>query len=122
MINIDLIGMTGKNEPLDNKLSIYVPSRSEKEVNPLRFKQWHNGTIELLNNLFFGSTELNGQGYWTDANSQVVIKEDVTIVYSNFKDSQQDKIKQVISFCEGMKHGLKQDAISLEINGTLLFI
>lgn len=120
MLNIDLLGLTGKDEPFDNKLVVYVPSISEQEVQQFRFEQWRIGTIELLTSLFGGATSLIADGYWK--NNKLVVSEQITLVYSNFPDSAEDKIKQVISFVRQMAYGLKQECISLEINGTLLFI
>ena len=106
---------------LDCKVSIYVPSTINVNESVDNSAQVMH-VITELSKLFGGATASQAVGGWVCDNGQTVV-ESVTIVYA-FCTSEQlnNNIDEVISICENLRDSMKQEAISLEINGQLGFI
>ena len=106
---------------LDRVFKIYVPSTMDvdKQINS---DSYIDDTLTFMSGMFGGATMSKVFGAWM-SNSGEVIKEDVTIVYSNTDSSDFDnKINEVISHAEYLKFAMGQEAISIEIDGTLYFV
>lgn len=106
---------------LDCKVSIYVPSTTD--VNrPIDNTEKVLETIKELSTMFGGATASNAFGGWVSKTGEVVT-EKVTIVYS-FCSSEQlsTNIEQIYSICQRLKASMKQEAITLEINGQVKFV
>lgn len=97
---------------LDCKVSIYVPSTMDvnKPVDNTE------KVLEIIKEL---STTFGG---WV-AQSGEVVTEKVTIVYA-FCSSEQlvENINTVYDICLDLKKSMKQEAITLEINGQVKFV
>lgn len=108
---------------LDNKVSVHVPSCSDRNDKDLSLKSIKYGieTKMMLAELFGGSTQVNASGAYIMDNKEVV-HEQVRIIYSFFSDDQKDEIKKVIQWCLILKYELKQECIGLEINNKFYFI
>ncbi len=105
---------------LSSRISVYVPSTMhDKEIDNSEFV---DRMLTLFSECFGGATSSAAIGVWK---SPVVglIKEKVTIVYSNCTDSDlQAHIETILSAIETLKSDMAQEAISLEINGELYFV
>ena len=106
---------------LNSKVSVYVPSTvnvNEQTDNTQQVKR----VITELASMFGGATASKAVGGWVSANGETII-EDVTIVYAFCTEKQlQDNFHKVLAICETLKTEMKQEAISLEVNGQLAFI
>ena len=106
---------------LDCKVSVYVPSTVNVNESIDNSAQVMD-VITKLSKLFGGATASKAVGGWVCEDGKTVV-ESVTIVYA-FCTSEQlnNNIDDVISICENLRDSMKQEAISLEINGQLGFI
>lgn len=106
---------------LSCSVKIYVPSTFEvtKAINNAEYVDI---TLEQLSSLFGGATATEAYGAWITAKG-TLIKEKVTLVIS-YTDQQklETHIDSVYDFCLRLKSDLKQESISLEVNGELYFV
>lgn len=103
---------------LNQNVKIYIPSTTDinKEVDTsLHVEQ----ALSLLASSFGGATSYQAFGAWLSASGQL-IKEKVTVCEAFCKEIEiQEKIEDIYDFCLKLKIDLKQEAIALEVNGTL---
>jgi len=106
---------------LSSKITVYIPSTVD--INQTAdTKKYVDACAVLLSESFGGATSCDALGYWSSPTAGLV-KEKSTMVFAYCSDKDlQNKIENVIDFCETMKTELKQDAIALEINGEMYFI
>lgn len=79
---------------LDSRVAIYVPSTTDTEA----------------------------RGYWV-SQSAGLVGEAVTIVYSNAAAEDIERHgAEIVAICRKIKREMKQEAVSLEINGELFLI
>lgn len=106
---------------LSSKITVYVPSTCDIDKKADTQKYIDN-CAALLSESFGGATSCEALGYWV-SNSAGLVKEKSTMIFAYCSDVDlQNKIENIIDFCEAMKTELKQDAIALEINGEMYFI
>lgn len=117
MINAKLKNMF----KLSSKITVYIPSTTD--INQTAdTKKYVDACAVLLSESFGGATSCEALGYWTSPTAGLV-KERSTMVFAYCSDTDlQNKIENVLDFCENMKTELNQDAIALEINGEMYFI
>ena len=104
---------------LQNKYSLYIPST---------IKLWnisgeeHNKKIEsytrVIARKFKGATITRGVGNWI-GNSGFVTEENVAIISAFSED---DELEFMVSLAEILKEEMKQECVSLEVNGVLYLI
>lgn len=106
---------------LDSKVSIYVPSTNDVNV-PCDNSEIVKRTIGELSDLFGGATATAAVGGWKSENGETVL-EHVTIVYSFCKsDCLDDNFDRVYAICTRIKEEMRQEAVTLEINGQVSFV
>lgn len=106
---------------LDCKVSVYVPSTTDvnKECDN---KEYVMAVIKKLSTMFGGATASEAVGGWVCANGETVL-EKVTIVYSFCSSLQlHETFDEVYAICEWLKDTMKQEAVTLEINGQVKFV
>jgi len=106
---------------LSSKVTVYIPAtiNINKEIDNTPYV---DRCATLLSDCFGGATSTPALGYWTSPTAGLV-KEKTVMVFAYASDSDlQEKIEQVIDFCEELKSELTQDAIAMEINGDMYFI
>lgn len=106
---------------LSSRITLYIPAT--KDINQeIDNAEYVDQAASLLADLFGGSTSTPALGYWVSANKGLIKeKTDLVFAYCSDKDLQ-EKIDEVIDFCIALKVELKQEAVSLEINGEMYFI
>lgn len=107
--------------PLRSVVKIYVPStfNVDQEIDNSKYV---DDTITILSKCFGGATTSKALGAWVTSSGKIV-KESVDICYSYCNQEKLDKyIDDIYDYCLSMRIELKQDSISLEINGELYFI
>lgn len=106
---------------MDNKVSIYVPSTVNINRSINNDKQVLS-IIKQMSLLFGGATSYKCTGGWVADNVDIVT-EQVNIVYSFCdKKSLNNNLANVINICQQIKKDMKQEAVTLEINGKAAFI
>jgi hypothetical protein len=106
---------------LSSRITLYVPAtiNVNEEIDNTKYV---DRAASLFSECFKGSTSTPAIGYWL-SNSQGLIKEKTTIVFSYCDDiSLQNSIEKVINLCEELKKEMNQENIALEINGEMYFI
>lgn len=106
---------------LSSRVALYVPSTvdvnkaadNSEAVNKVltRFCEW-----------FGGATASDARGGWVSPTEGLIV-ETITIVYAYCKEAAlQEKFGKIIDLAEELKEEMKQEAITLEINGQIAFI
>lgn len=106
---------------LSHVFKIYVPSTMD--VNKTADNsEMVRGTLQFLSGLFGGATATDARGAWVSSSAGLVV-EDVTICYA-FTDLRGKFMnrKKVTAYAARLRDEMKQEAISLEIDGRLYFI
>ena len=106
---------------LSSKVSIYVPTTVNVNE-PVDNSEQVKRAMTALCGMFGGATASDARGGWVSPGAGLVI-EAVTIVYAYCKEAElAEHFDEIVAMCEELKDEMKQDAISLEINGQLAFI
>lgn len=106
---------------LDSKVAIYVPSTININEETDNRKQVLN-VIRRLSEMFGGATASDAVGGWVSQSGEVIV-EKVKVVYSFCTTGQlKDRIDDILAICEDIKNEMKQEAVTLEINGQVKFV
>lgn len=106
---------------LDSKVAIYVPSTINVSEETDNRKQVLN-VIRRLSEMFGGATASDAVGGWVSQTGDVIV-EKVKVVYSFCTTGQlKDRIDDILAICEDIKNEMKQEAVTLEINGQVKFV
>ena len=106
---------------LDSKVAIYVPSTINVSEETDNRKQVLN-VIRRLSEMFGGATASDAVGGWVSQSGEVIV-EKIKIIYSYCTSKQlKEKIDNILAICEDLKNEMKQEAVTLEINGQVKFI
>ena len=106
---------------MDNKVSVYVPSTVNVDQR-INNKKQVVSIIKQMSLLFGGATSYECVGGWVADNGDIVT-EQVNIVYSFCdKKSLNNNLANVINICQQIKKDMKQEAVTLEVNGKATFI
>ena len=110
-----------KLQPLRHRVAVYVPGTNG--VNTAADNASYVKTAAAtLSNLFGGATATPAIGYWM-SDAAGLVEEKTTVVYSYAAGEDLERgLDTVINFCADMRGDLRQEAISLEIDGSLYFI
>lgn len=109
---------------LAHRVTVYVPSTVDAaaDAGAAKIRALKEQTARTLSQLFGGATETAGRGYWISA-EHGLIREDVSPIYSNCTVEQlEQSAAAVIRLCEYIRDDMRQEAVSLEIDGRLYFI
>jgi len=118
----NIAGIFG-SEGMSNKVTVYIPAtvNVNKTLNADTATKYVNLALTKLSQLYGGATALSATGGWV-SQSDGLVTEAVTLVYSFTGELDRGSLLEVKAFCEFLKTELKQEAIAVEINGKLLFI
>ena len=106
--------------PLSHKVTVYIPGTNGVYAEADN-SEYAEKAATLLSSLYGGATRQENIGYW-ESEGGALVKEKIITVFAFASVLTDETIEQVINFCENMKDDLKQEAISLEIDGNLYFI
>lgn len=96
---------------LRERISIYIPSEFKSEI--IR-------TQSKFNSNFGGSTLITGTGSWNG--SKGVEIEDITIIYSNVFEINDEIRSFIMDLSKHVKRMCKQEAVSFELNNELYLV
>lgn len=106
---------------LDSKVAIYVPCTINVSEETDNRKQVLN-VIRRLSEMFGGATASDAVGGWVSQTGEVIV-EKVKVVYSFCTTDQlKNRIDDILTICEDIKNEMKQEAVTLEINGQVKFV
>ena len=110
-----------KLQPLRHRVAIYVPGTNgvNTAADNARYVKM---AAAALSNLFGGATATPAIGYWM-SDAAGLVEEKTTVVYAYAAGADLERgLDVVIDFCADMRADLQQEAVSLEIDGSLYFI
>lgn len=106
---------------LDSRVAIYVPSTTDTD-HPTDNRRQVEEVAANLSAMFGGATATEARGYWV-SQSAGLVGEAVTIVYSNAAAEDIERHgAEIVAICRKIKREMKQEAVSLEINGELFLV
>jgi hypothetical protein len=108
---------------LNKKVAIYIPSTvNGAEPAPVELiAKWTKASKVLLAKLFGGFTASIGQGGWySDVHG--LIEENVTIVTAFTDENGLVKVPELRELAEQIAADMRQEAVSVEVDGVLEFI
>jgi len=106
---------------LTHKFSIYVPSTIDVNTTTDNTEKVRE-TLVFLSGLFGGATSTAASGAWVSPSAGLVV-EDVTICYAFCTFFQMLKNRRTVKqFAARIREEMKQDAVSVEIDGKLMFV
>ena len=100
---------------------IYVPSTVDVD-SPVDSSAAVSGCLSFLSGLFGGATALHASGAWVSDSAGLVL-ENVTICYAftNLRGLLRGR-RAVLAYAKDLRDEMKQDAVSVEIDGRLYFV
>ena len=103
---------------LDKKIVCYIPATIGPAAAADNSSQV-NRAAAFLSEAFGGSTIQPGRGCWI-SDAAGLVTEDTTLVYA-FTDAAglEDHVDSIVDFMEALKIEMRQEAVSLEIDGVL---
>ena len=106
---------------LDSRVAIYVPSTTDTD-HPTDNRQQVEEVAAKLSAMFGGATATEARGYWV-SQSAGLVDEAVTIIYSNAAaEDIETHAAEIVAICQQIKQDMAQEAVSVELNGTLYII
>ena len=107
-------------EASQDRITIYVPSR-DRDGNPVDFEIWVERAMDLLSRVGGGATRMPpAQGAWLNPQTDTLIIEDVTLVYS-YVDAAvlTARLSDLRTFLHAMGLALNQGEVVIEVNDRL---
>lgn len=106
---------------LDSRVSVYVPSTTDTDK-PADNREQVEKVAAKLSAMFGGATATEARGYWC-SQSAGLVGEGVTIVYSAATpEAVQEHAAEVVQLCRQIKEDMRQEGVSLDVDGTLYII
>lgn len=109
-------------DTLRQHVAVIVPSTRGTDM-PLPQAEYRKevaSTVAFLSGLFGGATAIPATGGWLSGSD--LVTEDVTVVVSFAKELSDHDIQTVIAHASELKNRLRQEAVSVLVNGGLLFV
>lgn len=108
---------------LNHRISVYVPSTYEGNK-PARMMQRRatKKAARRLSQLFGGATATNALGYWVSSEKGLIAEKQVIVYSACTEEDKQTKLQAVLTFAQALCKWMKQEAVTVEIDGELTFI
>lgn len=106
---------------LSSSVAIYVPGTIDvnKEIDN---SEHVTLVMSKLSEWFGGATASDARGGWVSPAAGLVV-EKVTIIYAFCKEIDlQNRFEDIIQLCSQIRDEMKQEAVTLEVNGQIAFI
>lgn len=116
----EIMQQTGAVE-LPQRVALYVPGTQGPDTATDNAAQVERIAAEF-SRWFGGATAQESTGFWM-SDTAGLVREAVTIVYANCTaDQLRDNLPDVLTLAQQIKAEMQQEAVSVEINGTLYII
>ncbi|MBV8128095.1 MAG: hypothetical protein JO114_10620 [Planctomycetaceae bacterium] len=115
---VNLIEALGAaEEATQDRITVYIPSR-DRDGKPVDFENWVVRALQLLSRVGGGATRMPpAQGAWLNPDTNAVIIEDVTLVYSYVDgDALAARLPEIRRFMHEMGRALNQGEVVVEVN------
>lgn len=108
---------------LRSRVAVYVPgTMGPADADAAAAAAWADRVAGELSALFGGATIQPASGAWVSADYGL-IREAVNIVYAYCRPEDLEKhAEKIRDICVAVRDGMRQEAVSLEVNSTLHFI
>ena len=120
LVAVNLMEALGAaEEAVQDRITIYIPSR-DRDGAPVEFEDWVMQAMQLLSQIGGGATRMPpAQGAWLNPETEALIIEDVTLVYSFVDgDALAQRLRDVRRFMHAMGRALNQGEVVIEFNDT----
>jgi hypothetical protein len=117
-VAVNLIEALGAaEEATQDRITVYIPSR-DRDGKPVDFENWVVRALQLLSRVGGGATRMPpAQGAWLNPDTNAVIIEDVTLVYSYVDgDALAARLPEIRRFMHEMGRALNQGEVVVEVN------
>ena len=106
---------------LPQRVALYVPGTQGADTATDNAAQVERVAAEF-SRMFGGATAQESNGFWM-SNTAGLVRETVTIVYANCTaDQLRERLPDVLTLAQQIKQDMAQEAVSVELNGTLYII
>lgn len=106
---------------LPHRVAVYVPSTQGPAENTDNSEQVQRVAREL-SEMFGGATATTARGFWV-SDSAGLVAEAVTIVYASCTERQyHEQVPEIIRIAQRIKEEMKQEAVSIELDGILYIV
>ena len=106
---------------LPQRVALYVPGTQGPDTATDNAAQVERVAAEF-SRMFGGATAQESTGFWM-SDTAGLVRESVTIVYANCTaDQLRDRLPDILTLAQQIKQDMAQEAVSVEINGTLYII
>ena len=115
---VNLIEALGAaEEATQDRITVYIPSR-DRDGKPVDFENWVVRALQLLSRVGGGATRMPpAQGAWLNPDTNAVIIEVVTLVYSYVDgDALAARLPEIRRFMHEMGRALNQGEVVVEVN------
>jgi hypothetical protein len=117
-VAVNLIEALGAaEEATQDRITVYIPSR-DRDGKPVDFENWVVRALQLLSRVGGGATRMPpAQGAWLNPDTNAVIIEVVTLVYSYVDgDALAARLPEIRRFMHEMGRALNQGEVVVEVN------
>lgn len=106
---------------LTARVAVYVPGTNGANTEADN-SEYIRRTAAQLSEYFGGATAQECRGFWV-SDKHGLIEEKTTVIYSNATPADLEAhAADILTIAEALKEELKQEAISVEINGALFIV
>ena len=111
------------NTTLNHRVTIYVPSTYEGNKPARRMARKATAhTARVFSALFGGATATTATGYWM-SNTKGLIPEKQNLIFAACTTADREKhLADVLTIAKAICKYMKQEAVTVDNNGTLLFV
>ena len=108
---------------MSHTLAVFVPSEGKDGLvmSSDAHKALVRNALRFFSNQFGGATALSAQGAWVLPDSRLAV-EDVTVVMSWAGEIDPNKVRLVLLYAKLLKNHTQQDAVSVLVDGKLIFV
>jgi len=106
---------------LNKIIRLYVPGTINNKIDLKAQVKWVDKALDKFADLFGGATTMQAQGAWKTEGA--IVKEPIVLVYTfTDEDGLLQHRETVVEFAQRIAFEMKQECVSVEIEGELHFI
>lgn len=108
---------------LNHRIVVYVPSTYDGDK-PARMMQRRatKKAARRLSQLFGGATQTKALGYWVSSEKGLISERQNIVFSACTEQDKESKQEAVLTFARALCKWMKQEAVTVEIDGELQFI
>lgn len=108
---------------LNHRIAVYVPSTFDGNK-PARMMQRKatKKAARRLSALFGGATQTKALGYWVSSEKGLISERQNIVFSACTEQDKESKQEAVLTFARALCKWMKQEAVTVEIDGTMEFV